>query len=50
VRMFNYYQGFSASDPANLAHYPASQAALREELRSGHYLPYAPEYAPPKRR
>jgi hypothetical protein len=44
VRMFNYYQGFGASDAHNLAHYPATRAALRNELRSGRYLPYAPEY------
>jgi hypothetical protein len=44
VRMFNYYQGFGAPDVHNLAHYPASRAALRDELRSGRYLPYAPEY------
>lgn len=47
VRMLNYYQGFVPSSPANLAHYPASQAALRQELRSKVFLPYAPEYAHP---
>jgi hypothetical protein len=46
VRMMNYYQGFTPSAPENLAHNPASRAALREELRSPRYLAYAPEYAP----
>lgn len=47
VRMLNYYQGFVPSSPANLAHFPASQAALRQELASPLFLPYAPEYAHP---
>jgi hypothetical protein len=50
VRMLNYYQGFTASSRANLAHYPGSQGALRQELRSSRYLAYPPEYAHPKRR
>lgn len=49
VRMLNYYQGFVPSSPANLAHYPASQAALRQELRSPLFAAYAPEYAHPYR-
>lgn len=48
VRMFNYYQGFTASSPANLSHYPASRKVLRQELKSPRYLAYAPEYAHPK--
>lgn len=50
VRMMNYYQGFTASAPENLAHNPASRAALRQELRSRRYLAYAPEYAHPNHR
>jgi hypothetical protein len=50
VRMLNYYQGFVGSSPANLAHYPASQAALRQELSSRLFAAYAPEYAHPYRR
>jgi hypothetical protein len=50
VRMLNYYQGFTASSRANLAHYPGSQRALRQELRSSRYLAYPPEYAHPERR
>ncbi len=50
VRMLNYYQGFASSSPANLAHYPASQAALSHELRSRVFLSYAPEFAHPHRR
>jgi hypothetical protein len=50
VRMLNYYQGFTASSRANLAHYPASQRALRQELRSARYLRYPPEYAHPHKR
>jgi hypothetical protein len=46
VRMMNYYQGFTPSDPENLAQHPGSAAALRDELRSRRYLAYAPEYAP----
>jgi len=49
VRMLNYYQGFVAWSPANLAHYPASQAALRQELSSPLFAAYAPEYAHPYR-
>lgn len=49
VRMLNYYQGFTASSPANLGHYPASRAALRQELRSRRYVAYPPEYAHPRR-
>jgi hypothetical protein len=49
LRMLNYYQGFVASSPANLAHYPASQAALRQELSSPLFLAYAPEYKHPYR-
>jgi hypothetical protein len=49
VRMLNYYQGFVASSPANLAHYPASQAALRRELSSPLFAAYTPEYAHPYR-
>ena len=49
VRMLNYYQGFVASSPANLAHYPASQSALRQELSSRLFLSYAPEYSHPYR-
>ena len=45
LRMMNYYQGFTAAAPENLAHNPASGAALRQELGSGRYLAYAPEYA-----
>jgi hypothetical protein len=48
--MLNYYQGFTASSRANLARYPGSQRALRQELRPSRYLAYAPEYAHPKRR
>jgi hypothetical protein len=50
VRMLNYYQGFTRSSQANLAHYPRSRAALREELRARKFLAYAPEYAHPKHR
>jgi hypothetical protein len=51
VRMLNYYQGFTPSGPANLAHYPASRVALRRALASGRFLAYPPEYAhPPKSR
>lgn len=49
VRMLNYYQGFTSSSRANLAHYPQSQQALRAELRSKVFLAYPPEYAHPKR-
>jgi hypothetical protein len=49
VRMMNYYQGFTPAAPENLAHDPASRAALRDELRSRRYLAYAPEYAHPHR-
>ena len=45
LRMMNYYQGFSASNRANLAHYPNSRRVLQAELRSSRYPPYAPEYA-----
>jgi hypothetical protein len=49
VRMLNYYQGFSPSSRVNLAQYPATQRALREELRPKVFLAYPPEYAhPPK--
>ena len=48
LRMFNYYQGFTGQSAAYLGRYPASQAALRQELRSPRYLAYAPEYAHPK--
>ena len=41
---------FDAEDPENLAHYPASRRALRQELRSRRYLAYPPEYAHPRRR
>jgi hypothetical protein len=50
VRMLNYYQGFSASSPANLARYPSSRRVLRHELRSRRFLAYAPEYAHPRHR
>ena len=50
VRMLNYYQGFTPSSPANLADYPASQAALRQELRSRLFDAYAPEYKHPYHR
>jgi hypothetical protein len=50
VRMLNYYQGFTSSGRANLAHYPASQQALRAQLRSKQFLAYPPEYAHPKKR
>src|SRR5207248_10163453 len=50
VRMLNYYQGFVPSSPANLAHYPASQAALRQELRSPLLDGYPPEYRHPYHR
>jgi hypothetical protein len=50
VRMLNYYQGFSPSDPENLAHYPGSRRALRHELRPRRYSAYPPEYAHPHRR
>jgi hypothetical protein len=49
VRMLNYYQGFDPSGPANLAHYPASRAALRRALGSRRFLAYPPEYAHPPR-
>jgi hypothetical protein len=49
LRMLNYYQGFTPSSKANLAHYPASRAALRAELRSSRFLAYPPEYAHPRR-
>lgn len=49
VRMLNYYQGFGASSPANLAQYPKSRIALRRELRSKLFLAYPPEYAAPFR-
>jgi hypothetical protein len=49
VRMLNYYQGFSASSPANLARYAASRAVLRAELRSSRFLAYPPEFAHPRR-
>jgi len=45
VRMINYYQGFTPSSSANLAHYPRSRAALRAELRARKFLAFAPEYA-----
>lgn len=45
VRMLNYYQGFTASGPANLRHYPASRGALRRAVRSSRFLAYPPEYA-----
>lgn len=47
VRMLNYYQGFVPSSPADLAHYPASQAALRQELSDPLFDGYAPEYRHP---
>ncbi len=47
VRMINYYQGFTPSSPANLAHYPASRRALARELRSRRFEAYPPEYAHP---
>ncbi len=47
VRMINYYEGFTSSSPANLAHYPASRAALKRELRSKRFEAYPPEYAGP---
>jgi hypothetical protein len=47
LRMLNYYQGFTASSPANLARYPQSQAALRGELRAKRFLAYPPEFAHP---
>ncbi len=47
VRMLNYYQGFTDSGPANLAHYPASRVALRRALGSRRFLAYPPEYAHP---
>jgi hypothetical protein len=50
VRMLNYYQGFGASSPANLAQYPKSRIVLRRELRSKLFLAYPPEYAAPSRR
>jgi hypothetical protein len=50
VRMLLYYQGFHASEPFDLGHYPRSRAALKAELRSGRYLAYPPEYARPPRR
>jgi hypothetical protein len=50
VRMLNYYQGFSPSSRTNLARYPATQHALRRELRSKVFLAYPPEYAHPGRR
>jgi hypothetical protein len=49
VRMLNYYQGFGSSSPYDLSLYPATRAALRQELRSSRYLGYAPEYAHAKR-
>jgi hypothetical protein len=47
VRMLNYFQGFRASGPSNLGHYPASRRALRRELKSPRFLAYASEYAHP---
>ncbi len=49
VRMLNYYQGFTHSSPASLAHYPRSRAELRRQLRARRFLAYAPEYAHPRR-
>jgi hypothetical protein len=49
VRMLNYYQGFTSTSPANLAHYPASRDALRRMLRSRLFLAYPPEFARPRR-
>jgi hypothetical protein len=49
LQMFNYYQGFTGQSAAYLGRYPATRAALREELRSPRYLAYAPEYAHPRR-
>lgn len=50
VRMFNYYQGWSSTNPVlgdfNLANYPKSRAVLRQELASPEFPQYAPEYAP----
>ena len=45
VRMLNYYQGFTSSSKANLAHYPASRLALRGALRSAVFSSFAPEFA-----
>jgi hypothetical protein len=45
VRMLNYYQGFTSSSKANLAHYPASRLALRHALNSGLFSQFAPEFA-----
>ncbi len=49
VRMLNYYEGFTSSSPANLARYPASRAALKQELRSKRFASYPPEYAHPRK-
>jgi hypothetical protein len=49
VRMLNYYQGFSVSSRVSLARYPATQRALRQELRSKVFLAYPPEYAHPRK-
>jgi hypothetical protein len=50
VRMLNYYQGWGASGPADLSHYPRARAALRSELGSPRYLAYPPEYKQERRK
>ena len=42
VRMLVYYQGFAASDPHRIWHYPSAQTALRRELNGNGIKQFAP--------
>jgi hypothetical protein len=48
VRLTVYYQGFEASDPHRIWHYPAAQTALRRELNGNGIKQYAPGSKRPK--
>jgi hypothetical protein len=41
VRMLVYYQGFDASDPHRIWHYPRARTALRRELNHNRIKQYA---------
>lgn len=49
AKMMVYYQGFGPGNPFEIQHYPASERALRRQLRDPRYLARAPDTRRPDR-